>query len=264
MAKTRAYLVGPFVGDLFWECYRFAPYIIHLKKSKPKHKVVVFTRPQSFDLYGKYADVFVPLLLRKENLYTKDCFKLRGLCSDDYKYLNSFFERKYKRKYDFIERIIPDIDSWRYKVKWQFPRDKMDYDFIPRTKNKKILKRKLKLNNIIFIDLDDEEILGIDMSDHKEFKFISNSWVSDFSSVYGKDMGSSNVGFLIELIKKSKFVIGRGDRFSSRLSLLLGTPLICLNDETDNDTYNLINPLNTPIIKCEDLSDGMSAYENNF
>ena len=36
--KRSAILVGPFVGELEWEMYRFAPYLIHLKKENPKYK----------------------------------------------------------------------------------------------------------------------------------------------------------------------------------------------------------------------------------
>ena len=97
LIKPEAYLVGPFIGDLYWECYRFAPYIIHLKKRYPKTKFIVFTRPQSFDLYGQYADVFVPLNLRKDKSYTPNCFGLKGFKIVDYKTLNSFFIKNKKK-----------------------------------------------------------------------------------------------------------------------------------------------------------------------
>jgi len=258
--KTEAYLVGPFVGELFWECFRFAPYIIHLKKRHPKHKFVVFTRPERFDLYGKYADVFVPLVLRNERRYKQNCFGLDGLRDDDYKYLNSFYTKKYRSKFTFIKRVIPDIDSWRYKVKWQFPRHKMDYDFMPRNPHKKILKSKILLKNIAYVDLIDEECIGLG----DEYQFVSTSWLNDFYDIYGKPMQTSMIGFMIELIKSSSFVIGRGDRFASRMALLLGTPLIVVDDETDDDNFRLVNPLNTKIIRSDTIEEGIKIYEDNI
>jgi len=253
-------LVGPFVGELYWECFRFAPYIIYLKKRYPRRKFVVFTRPERFDLYGKYADIFVPLVLRNESNYKQDCFGLHGIRDDDYKYLNSYYVRKYRPNFSYVERILPDIDSWRYKVKWQFPRHKMDYDFLPRGGHSKILKNKMVFKNLVFIDLDDEECICVD----EKYQFISSSWLSDFYLVYGKQIEHSLVGFMIELIKRSSFVIGRGNRFASRMALLLGTPLISIDDVTSDDDFHLINPLNTKIIRSCSISEGIKIYEDNI
>lgn len=264
LIKSKAYLVGPFIGDLYWECYRFAPYIIHLKKKYPKTKFVVFTRPQRFDLYGQYADVLVPLNLRNDERYTRDCFGLKGLKVVDYKLLHSFFVKKYKPNYDSIERTFPDVDAWRYKVKWQFPRDKMDYDFLPRNCNINLLKSRITMKNIIFIDFDNEEHLGFARMDFNKYNYISLNWLEDFASVYGDIMKNSYVGMLIEVLKKSSFVIGRCDKFASKLALLLGVPLLSINDETSWDAISLINPRNTPVIKCENFSEGVRAYEDSF
>jgi len=264
MIKSKACLVGPFIGDLYWECYRFAPYIIHLKKRYPKTKFIVFTRPQSFDLYGQYADVFVPLNLRKEKSYTPNCFGLKGFKVVDYKALNSFFIKKYKENYHIVERVFPDVDAWRYKVKWQFPRDKMDFDFLPRKSNINLLKSRVTMKYNIFIDFDDEEHLGFAKKNSNKYNYISVNWLKDFASIYGDGVRSSYIGMLIEVLKRSSFVIGRCDKFASKLGLLLGVPLMSINDETSWDDISLINPKNTPVIKCENFSEGISAYENNI
>jgi len=60
----KAYLFGPFFGELSWEYFRFAPYAIYLKKISPDIKMIVFTRPSRFDLYGQYADILVNKLWR--------------------------------------------------------------------------------------------------------------------------------------------------------------------------------------------------------
>lgn len=262
--KSKACLVGPFIGDLYWECYRFAPYIIHLKKKYPETKFVVFTRPQSFDLYGQYADILVPLTLRNNKRYTPNCFGLKGLKVVDYKTLNSFFVKKYKPNYDSIERVFPDVDAWRYKVKWQFPRDKMDFDFLPRKSNIKLLRSRITMKNIVFIDFDDEEHLGFTKMDFDKYNYISLNWLEDFASIYRDGIKNSYVGMLIEILKKASFVIGRCDKFASKLGLLLGVPLVTINDETSWDAISLINPQNTLVVKCENFSEGVSAYEDNF
>ena len=260
MKERDAYLVGPFVGELFWECFRFAPYIIYLKKRNPKNKFVVFTRPERFDLYGKYADVFVPLVLRNESRYTQDCFGLDGMFDEDYKYLNSYYVKKYRQKFLHIKRIVPDIDGWRRKVKWQFPRHKMDYDFVPRDVHKRILKRKLTFKNMVFVDLDDEECIGL----KGDYQFVSTGWLRDFCDVYGKPVKTSMIGFMMELINRSSFVIGRGNRFASRMALLLGTPLITIDDDTSDDEFSLINPKETKIIRSDDITEGIKIYEDNI
>ncbi len=79
--KLNAYLAGPFVGELIWEFFRFAPYIIHLKKAIPKTKIIVFTRSSRFDLYGQYVDILVPLNI-PDNLPKKQtCFTIEGSTS---------------------------------------------------------------------------------------------------------------------------------------------------------------------------------------
>jgi len=57
--KPKAFLFGPFLGELSWEFYRFAPYAIYLKKHNPDVNIIVLTRKERFDLYGIYADIII-------------------------------------------------------------------------------------------------------------------------------------------------------------------------------------------------------------
>ena len=65
--RKSAYLIGPFIGELLWEFYRFAPYVIYLKKKNPKAEFVIFTREERFDLYGRYGSVLVPLRIQNDH-----------------------------------------------------------------------------------------------------------------------------------------------------------------------------------------------------
>ena len=48
--KDSAILFGPFSGELSWEFYRFAPYLIYLKRINPDIKTIVYSRAQRIDL----------------------------------------------------------------------------------------------------------------------------------------------------------------------------------------------------------------------
>ena len=66
--NPKAVLFGPFLGELSWEFYRFAPYAIYLKKRNPDIKLIVLTRKERFDLYGKHADILIPLRIKNGNI----------------------------------------------------------------------------------------------------------------------------------------------------------------------------------------------------
>ena len=143
-------------------------------------------------------------------------------------------------------------------------KDEDEIDFIPRKSNIKLLRSRITMKNIVFIDFDDEEHLGFTKMYVDKYNYISLNWLEDFASIYRDGIKNSYVGMLIEVLKSSSFVIGRCDKFASKLGLLLGVPLITINDETSWDAISLINPQNTSVIKCENFSEGVSAYEDNF
>ena len=83
--RPKAFLFGPFVGELCWEFFRFAPYAIHLKKNNPNSRLIVLTRPSRFDLYGQYADILVPLRLKNDSHSKgRKAFKLTDYKEENY------------------------------------------------------------------------------------------------------------------------------------------------------------------------------------
>lgn len=255
--KKDAYLVGPFIGELHWECYRFAPYAIHLKKNSPKTKLVVFTRPSRFDLYGKYADIFVPLVLKREQLYEQRFFNLIDFDSRYYGSLIRFFRKKYRHRFEVKGHFFPDIDVWRHKVKWQFPRDLMDYDFKPRSENEKILSEYM-------LDSSNCNYVVSEFSD--DVSRYNTVFVPDFKDFCTNNITnkSSLVGCLINLLRGADFLVGNLQSFTSKLALLLGTPVISVNESMTLDSIKLINPFNTTLINCKYIEEGVNIHEEYY
>lgn len=256
--KPKAFLFGPFFGELSWEFYRFAPYAIYLKKSNPNVKIVVLTRPSRFDFYGQFADIFVPLKIQGDDILTQKGFKLLDYGDEYYKTAARYFLEKYEEKFKVIGHFFPEIKDWNYRVKWQLPRDKMDYDFIPRKKNKEIIEDMFgKDRNIVFADnsVFNENIEGYRVIQSDKFFYNISDILNDKATYFG---------CLIELFKRVKFVVGNLQFVMSRLAILLYRPLIFLGNEMSDDSISLLNPFNVPIIKCDNIEDGMRIYNNNF
>jgi len=255
--KERAILAGPFVGELFWEFFRFAPYAIHLKKNSRRTKLIVLTRSSRFDLYGNHADVFVPLRLKDDVQLERDCFKLTGFAQENYYSVAKYFKEKFKKKYTVIKHIYPDIRGWRYKVKWQFPRNKMLYDFRPRAKNIDIAKRSMgNYKAILDCRSTDKKTTHDDIIESGAlFCRITN---------FVDDIHSTTLGSIIESIKLCDYVIGNVKHEISHLALLLGIPLIHVEESVNYDFLSLINPLHTPVIFSDSIEKGIEYYENNL
>ena len=258
--KQSAYLFGPFIGELYWEIYRFAPYAIRMKKTHPECAIVVFTRSSRFDLYGKYADVLVPLKLNGDDTEKQNCFKLDGITLEDYKFVAHFLKSKYKKKYNILDHFYPNI-LWRYRVKWQFPRHLMDYNFLPRKRNGEIVEEIYgDSTSIVLVDKKDYII-----NDNFDYEFIM---VDKVSKIIKKRIqpreAASFLGCLIELLRKVDFVIGDMNSTISRISLLLNKPLISINETMSYDSISLLNPFKTLVINCKNIEEGIEIYENNF
>ena len=255
--KESAYLIGPFLGSLHWEYMYFAPYIINLMKKESDRKFIIFTRKSRFDLYGSYADIFVPLRIVHDQDHLRDRFTLKGFRQDEFNALMRAFINKYKKRYKIIDKVFPDISYFSYKVKWQFPKSKMDYDFQPRVKNKEITDRLITDHNV-FVDVVDSPVQSNDYKLKFAFDYIAQ--VTNLVD----DVKSSTLGCFIEALKKVEFVIGNLKNDTSKLALLLKKPLITLNEEMTDDEISLINPFKTPVIKCDDVEEGIKIYENCF
>ena len=147
MSKPNAILMGPFVGELYWEAGRFAPILPHMIKKEYRNKgikYIILTREERFDLYGKYADVLVPLRIPGD--YKKrqpNCFKLNGLKVTEYLKIAQDFHAKYTDKYNIIKQIYPNIKKNAFLNKNQFPQKKMYNGFSPRQENYDIVNSYL-------------------------------------------------------------------------------------------------------------------------
>jgi len=267
MARSKpdkTFLVGPFIGELLWECLYFAPYIIHLKKFKSKNKIVVFTRPSRFDLYGQYADILVPLNIARDDSKYQVGYGHKKIESENYEKLIVKFSEKYEKRFDIIRHVYPEISYFYYKVKWQFPRRLMDYDFKPRKQNRIFVENYLDKNNIVFIDSDFSEKNNLSESLEKKgyFCIFMNLFTEDFLSL--KEENISFLGSVIEIIKRCKLVVSNCSSFIFNLSLLLGIPVITTGQLPSFDSISLVNPKRTMIINCEDIIEGVDIYEKEM
>jgi len=137
--KEDAILMGPFVGELYWEAGRFAPMLPHMRFKKYKKrniKYIVYTREERFDLYGKYASIFVPLKIDGD--YKKrqpNCFRLNGFKVVEYQKIADKFKVKYIQKYNIIEHIYPNVKKGFFDKKFQYNKNQMLFKFAPRKNN---------------------------------------------------------------------------------------------------------------------------------
>lgn len=237
MNKKNAILLGPFIGELYWEAARFAPllpYMITKQFQKKDITYIILTRPERFDLYGKYADILVPLRIEGDyiNKYP-NCFKLNNFSQKQYEKIINKFNNKYKERYNVIKHITPNISRGHFVNKNQYPRKKLIFNYQPRKENydlvdefipnkkplvvlapryRKGFKRNWKnwqdFYDIIFKDkdlMDNFNFIICGKSDeyipdkHKRFLDINDI-------VIGKD--SSLIGLLLALLEKSSLVCG--------------------------------------------------------
>lgn len=144
--KQNAILMGPFVGELYWECGRFAPMLPKFKKKYKGKDVtyIILTREERFDLYGKYANILVPLRIPGDYVdKSPECFRLRGLKNIKYEELAKDFFKKYKERYNIIKHVYPNNKKPQFQNKNQFRKNEMLYKFSPRETNYNLVKSYL-------------------------------------------------------------------------------------------------------------------------
>jgi hypothetical protein len=253
---SSAILAGPFIGEVNWELYRFAPLLIKKKKDKPACKLIVLTRPESFDLYGLYADIFIPLRLKNVDDQKRIGYGLEGFVSSSYDRLIQYFYNKYHDRFNIVEHVYPKIVGWRSRLKWQFSRDDLDFEFRPRNENVRLVAAYLEDQKDDFILF--EQSHCIDMPDLISF--------FDFSLFNQQidNLHTSELGCAIEFIKRCRAVVGSLENPIPRLALLMRKPVIT-DEKFSEDDIHLINPLDTPVIQCEDCIEGIDVlYANNI
>lgn len=256
---SKAFLIGPFIGELLWECLYFAPYAIYLKKFKPKVKLIVFTRPTRFDLYGQYADILVPLNLPNDNVKYQQGFGHSQINYISYEKLVKSLFNKYKKRFDIFRHIYPDIECFYYRVKWQFSRKDMDYDFHPRRQNRIFAKRYVG-DKMIFVNSDfNEKSELVEPLERRGYSCVfMNTFTEDFLSL--KEVNTSFLGCTIEILKKCELVISDFDSSIVNLALLLGIPVIVTGKIPSEDSISLVNPKKTMLINCENAIEGVDTY----
>jgi len=156
MKKEDAVLMGPFVGELYWECGRFAPMLPYMKFKRYKKrriKYIIYTREERFDLYGKYASILVPLRIAGdyEGKKQPNCFRLNGLKQLEYEEIAKKFKEKYQIRYNIMEHIYPNVKKGFFDRKFQYQKKDMLYKFAPRENNYNLVDAYLPKDKPIVI-----------------------------------------------------------------------------------------------------------------
>jgi hypothetical protein len=225
--KQKAILLGPFVGELYWECGRFAPLLPNMVLHKYKGqdiKYIVFTREDRFDLYGKFADILVPLRIEGDYINKKpECYRLIGLKNKEYNLIAKKFYNQYKDRYNIVKHIYPDVTKPAYTNKNQYHKSVLSYVYKPRKENYRLVDE--------YLPKDGKPIVVLAPRFRKGFKRNWNGWEDFYNLLYKDKNLMENFHFIIcgkegEYIpdKKSRFLdmneieIGKG---SSLVGLLL-------------------------------------------
>jgi len=235
--KPSAILMGPFVGEFYWEGGRFAPMLPFMKFKefkKQDHKYIILTREERFDLYGRYADILVPL--RIEGDYVDkfpECFRLQNYSDKDYDKLATKFRSKYEEEFQIVKHLYPSVAKKRYLDKNQYLNSKMLFQFAPRQQNYDLVNSYLPQdekplvvlaprfrvgfkrnwsNWLLFYDILASSKLN------EEFRFIicgkKNEYQPDpkkrFLDINDIPLGekSSLAGFLLVILEKAFFTFG--------------------------------------------------------
>jgi len=155
MTKENAILMGPHTGELYWEIARFAPVLPYYKRKKYKNKpikYIILTREERFDLYGKNADILVPLKIPGDyKTYMPNCFRLDNFPFKEYEKIASDFYKKYSERFNILEHIYPKIKHKLFLQKNQFSPSQMIYEFHPRQQNYELIDEYIQTNKPIVI-----------------------------------------------------------------------------------------------------------------
>jgi len=275
----KAILMGPFVGELYWECGRFAPMLPYYKKKRYKGqdiKYIVLTREERFDLYGNHADILVPL--RIEGDYTRmspNCFKLNGLKMRKYLEIADKFRSNYEDRFEILHHEYPNVTKGLYVNKNQYNRNRMMFSYKPRQENYNLVEEYLPNDNKPLVVLAPRfrrgfkrnwkrwqefyNLLDKDSVLMNEFNFIICGKEGEYKPDVNKrflDMNdiiigkkSSLVGVLLVIMSKACFTFGSQSAIPN-ISLLYGVEVLEFGCQKSlhTRTYNVKN---TPITFIE-------------
>ncbi len=226
MNKPKAILFGPFVGELYWECGRFAPILSHMvNHPSPKDrssKYIVLTREDRFDLYGTHADILVPLKIPDDynGKIQPDCFRLHGMKKGLYKELIELFRKKYEKDYKIVRHIYPNITKNIFANKNQFAKEKMSYVFSPRKANYKLVDEYIT---------DDKPLVVLAPRFRKGYRRNWPRWEEFYDILYRDEFLMDKFQFII-CGKKGEYIRDSKDRFldMTKIPLQEGSSLIGL------------------------------------
>ena len=240
-------LVGPFIGELFWEYYYFIPHLIYLKKNNSNINTIICTREERFDFYGQYADILIPIKIKNDIEINQTCFTIKNYNLESYNlFINSFY-KKYNKKFKIDKHIYPDISDFYWKFKWQFYKENMNYDFKPRIHNKKIIKKYVKKSDII-----------LNISEDYNSPYILNiNRLISIINMFVNYNTSSTWGCIIEAIKVCKGVIGKIDDDIIKIALLLKKPIVLIDKKILYDKINLLNVHKIPIMNTLNIEEAI-------
>ena len=284
----KAILMGPFVGELYWETARFAPMLPYFKFKKfkgQKIKYIILTRRERFDLYGKYADILVPLNINGD--YEKgrqpNCFRLNGYPQKEYTNLVANFRTNYAKRFNIIKYIYPDITKAKFLNKNQFSVNQMLYKFKPRDENYELVNNYIPENNRPIVILAPRfrrgfrrnwnnwqsfyDLIYNDKDLFESFRFIICGKVGEYIpdkkdrlfdmnkvSVEGK---SSIVGLLLVLMERAVFVCGSQSAIPN-IGLLYNIEVLEFGCQKKLHTVTY-NVKNTPITFIDDKTYKIEA-----
>lgn len=226
MSKPDAILMGPFVGELYWESARFAPMLPQMIKKEYKNKnvkYIILTRSDRFDLYGKYADILVPLRIPGD--YEKrqpNCFRLNGLKLAAYLKIAQDFYAKYNNQYHIIKQVYPNVKKNAFLNKNQFPQKKMYNSFSPRQENYDIVNSYLPNSG--------KPLVVLAPRFRKGFRRNWNGW-SEFYDKLSQDKNLMKDFHFIICGKKGEYIPDKKKRF------------LDLNDMTPREKSSLVGLL---------------------
>lgn len=143
MSKENAILFGPIVGEFGWEHQRFAPLLPYMKRKKYKKKkikCIILTREERFDLYGKYADILVPLRIPGDyEKYMPNCYRLDDFPLKEYEKIAQNFYNKYSKTFNILGHLYPKVKKKQFLQKNQFPQSQMTFEYAPRQRNYELI-----------------------------------------------------------------------------------------------------------------------------
>jgi hypothetical protein len=203
-----AVLFGPFVGEMYWECGRFAsmlPYYKTKKYLKQNPQFIILTRPDRFDLYGKNADILVPLNIDGDyEKFQPNCFRLDNYPEIEYAQLKKLFFDKYTTRYNILEHVVPDVSKARYANKNQFIKNNMIFKYEPRIENYELVNS--------FLPKNPKKIVLISPRYRSGFKRNWGHWV-EFYDKLARDTKLNSMCTFIICGKKGEYIPDPKNRF---------------------------------------------------